>query len=336
MDTPKTASRREPRAPFAFEDELIRPGTARTIELRIARLPTGTWMTMPVVIMHGARPGPTIWVSGAVHGDELNGIAIVRRLAATLEARHLAGTVIAVPIVNVFGVTNGSRYLPDGRDLNRSFPGSRRGSLAARLAHLFFQRIAVRCDLGLDFHTGSGGRCNLPQLRCDLDDPDTLRYARAFAPPLVLDAKLRDGSLRAAAWNRGIRVLLYEAGEALRLDSDAVGLGVSGTLRVMKTMGMIAEAPATTFTPAIVRKSTWVRAGRSGFCLTGVELGQHVEASREVATIIDSTGKKEFSVRARFGGIVIGLLSTALVHRGDALLHIAHDAEPATTPVVKS
>ena len=321
--TPKTASRPEPQKPFVFEDIRVRPGTSATVELRVARLPTGTWMTMPVAIAHGARPGPTIWASGAIHGDELDGVAIVRRLVGTLKPRKLAGTVIAVPIVNVFGVTMGSRYLPDRRDLNRSFPGSRRGSLASRLAHLFFDRIATRCDLGLDFHTGSNGRRNLPQVRCDLDDPDTRRYAAAFAPPLLMDAKLRDGSLRAAARSRGIRVLLYEAGEALRLDKASIAIAVSGAQRVMRALGMIERAPAASAVPAIAHRSTWTRAGRSGFCLIEVALGQRVEGGQQVATIIDSMGKREYPVKARSAGMVIGLLETALVHRGDALVHIA-------------
>lgn len=341
VDTPTTAAKRKRRQPFVLADATIRAGTAKTIELSVARLPSGTSMTMPAIVIHGARPGPSIWLSGALHGDELNGVAIVRRLVRTLDAKNLAGTVIAVPIVNVFGVTTGSRYLPDRRDLNRSFPGSPRGSLAGRLAHLFFDKIATRCDVGLDFHTGSAGRCNLPQLRCDLDDEETLRHATAFATPVILDAKLRDGSLRAAARSRGIRVLLYEAGEAMRFDRPAIDVGVAGSLRVMDALGMIDgqgmidPAPGGVVTPVLARSSTWARAGRSGFCLDEVELGQRVEPGQRVATIIDSVGKAEHSVSTKRGGLVIGLLRTALVHRGDAVVHVAQTpfgpADPATS-----
>jgi hypothetical protein len=265
-----------------------------------------------------------VWLSGAIHGDELNGVEIVRRLLGQLQPGNMAGTVLAVPIVNVFGVTTASRYLPDGRDLNRSFPGSRRGSLASQLASLFFENVAVRCDFGLDFHTGARGRSNLPHVRCDLDDPLTRELAEAFSPRLVLHASLRDGSLRAAACRRGGRVLLYEGGEADRFDEVAIALGVEGALRVLHSLGMIDEAPRAPATPVpCARKSRWIRAGRSGFCHTRVELGDSVVQGQRIVSISDSMGGKELDIRARVAGVVIGLLRTALVHRGDALVHIA-------------
>lgn len=279
---------------------------------------------MPVVVVHGSDDGPTVWVSGAIHGDELNGVEIVRRLLAHIHPRRLAGTILAVPIVNVFGVTSSSRYMPDRRDLNRSFPGSPRGSLAARLAHLFFENVAIRGELGLDFHTGSSGRSNLPQVRCDLNDPETRRLAETFAPELILHAGSRDGSLRAAAGKRKIRVLLYEGGEALRFDETAIQRGVDGALRVFHSMGMIREEPpASQGAPSVSRASKWMRAGRSGFCHEHVMLGETVAKGQTVATISDSIGKEELRVRSRVGGIVIGLLRTALVHRGDAVVHVA-------------
>jgi predicted deacylase len=221
-------------------------------------------------------------------------------------------------------VTLGSRYLPDGRDLNRSFPGSPRGSLAAQLAHLFFERIARRCDVGLDFHTGSGGRCNLPHLRCDLDDGEARRLADAFAPPLQLHASVRDGSLRAAARKRDIPVLIYEAGEAMRFCEQGIQLGVNGALRVLRALGMIAHAPSPPADPPLVaRSSRWCRANRSGFCRIEIELGQTVATGQQVATIVGATGRSPKTVRARRSGLVLGLLRTGLVHRGDALVHIA-------------
>ncbi|MBT8494791.1 MAG: succinylglutamate desuccinylase/aspartoacylase family protein, partial [Deltaproteobacteria bacterium] len=225
----------------------------------VARLPSGSWIEMPVVVLHGSEPGPTAWLSGAIHGDELNGIEIVRRLLKQIDPKTLCGTVLGVPIVNVYGVTSGSRYLPDRRDLNRSFPGSMKGSMASRVAHLFFDRVASRCDVGLDFHTGSNGRSNLPHLRCDTDNKKTRRLANHFGPPLVIQAGLRDGSLRAAASERGIQVLLYEAGEAHRFDEAAIQLGVDGTLRVLSALKMIPPSATTSGQrPMIAKKSSWM------------------------------------------------------------------------------
>jgi predicted deacylase len=282
---------------------------------------------MPVFIMHGTRDGPTVWVNGAVHGDELNGVEIVRRLVLSIDPRQLSGTIIAVPMVNVFGIMTQSRYLPDGRDLNRSFPGSPRGSLAARLAHIFFQQVVLRCQLGIDLHTGSGGRANLPHIRCDLDDKQTRKLASAFHPPVCLHASVRDGSLRAAAQKAGIPVLLYEAGEALRFSDQALRVGLGGTLRVLCALGMIRRAPKPP-APATrtARQSKWCRANRSGFCHTEVGLGAHVRPGDHVATIVDAVEKSEHTVRSTVKGIVIGILRTGIVHRGDALIHIAEGA----------
>jgi len=320
----RTGSRAERRPAFVLGPARVAPGTSALVELPIARLPTGSWSTMPVMVLHGRGDGPTVWLSGAIHGDELNGVEIVRRTIRSLHPRRLSGTVLAVPTVNVFGVTPGSRYLPDRRDLNRSFPGSPRGSLASRLAHLFFTEIAARCRVGLDIHTGSGGRDNLPQIRCDLEDSETRRLAEAFAAPVILQAALRDGSLRAAARARGIPVLLYEGGEALRFGEAAIETGVDGVLRVLGTLSMIDETPPAGGTPVrFCTRSVWTRAGRSGFCHLEVEPGSQVEAGRTVAVITDSVGKERVVVRSRTGGIVIGVLRTALVHKGDAIVNVA-------------
>ena len=203
-------------------------------------------------------------------------------------------------MVNVFGLLKESRYLPDRRDLNRSFPGSKRGSLAAQIAHLFFTEIVNRCELGVDIHTGSGGRANLPQIRCDANEPATLRYAEIFGAPVIVHSILRDGSLRAAVRASGIRVLLYEAGEALRFDRDAIDTGVAGVLRVMKALEMIADAPAAPRMPPLrTERSSWIRASRSGFCQMSVELGARIRAGEEVAQLFDAMGGPSVSLRAR-------------------------------------
>lgn len=324
QERPRTGSKGEPRAPFEIDGVAALPGKLTQIELQVARLPTGLWLSLPVGVLHGRKDGPVIWVSGAIHGDELMGIPIIRRVLDRIDPNDLCGTVLAVPVINVFGLIQESRYLPDRRDLNRSFPGSKRGSTASQLAHLFMKEVVARADVGLDVHTGSDGRVNLPQVRCDLTEPNTLRLASEFGAPVLLHSRLRDGSLRAAATERGKIILVYEAGEANRFDAHAIALGVGGVLRVMKALGMIdygVESPEQP--PHVYRASSWVRARRTGFCEMMVSLGTAVAEGESVAVIFDALGRDRTLVRANSPGIVIGHATSALVHRGDAIAHIA-------------
>ena len=261
----KTGLKASPRAPFEINGVMVPAGKLTQVELRLARLPTGMWISLPVGVLHGRHEGPVIWVSAAIHGDELNGVPIIRHLLDAIDPRRLSGTVLAVPVVNVQGLIQQSRYLPDRRDLNRCFPGSKRGSSAAQLAHLFMTEIVARCELGLDLHTGSGGRTNLPQLRCDLDEPGTVRLAREFGAPVLLHSRLRDGSLRAAARELDKIVLVYEAGEANRFNNQAIELGVEGTLRVMRsTWNDRRRGRAPKMAPRISRTSSWAASTPDG------------------------------------------------------------------------
>ncbi len=320
----KTGLKARPRAPFEINGVTAPAGKLTQVDLRLARLPTGMWISLPVGVLHGRHTGPVIWVSAAIHGDELNGVPIIRHVLDAIDPKRLSGTVLAVPVVNVQGLIQQSRYLPDRRDLNRCFPGSKRGSSAAQLAHLFMTEIVARCELGLDLHTGSGGRTNLPQLRCDLDEPGTIRLAREFGAPVLLHSRLRDGSLRAAARELDKIVLVYEAGEASRFNTKSIEMGVEGTLRVMKSLGMIedlVEGPKAA--SRISRASSWVRARRTGFCEMMVRLGTEVAEGDSVAVIFDALGQDRSSVKAKHHGIVIGYVTSPIVHRGDAIAHIA-------------
>jgi predicted deacylase len=265
-----------------------------------------------------------VWLSAAVHGDEINGVEIIRRVTRGLDARTIAGTVIAVPIVNVHGFLNGDRYLPDRRDLNRSFPGSPSGSLAARIANLFMTEIVSRCDVGIDLHTGSDHRTNLPHVRADLDDPETRKLAGAFGAPLMLHARVRDGSLRGAATERGATVLLYEGGEALRFDDEALSVGTDGVRRVLAELGMIDRDDSEPRpVPIESRRSTWVRARRSGIVLLDAELGDVVQRGQLLGVIHDSVGKRLAGVTAPKVGVVVGRVQQPLVNQGDALVNLA-------------
>jgi predicted deacylase len=316
------STRRRP--PFRIGDLDVAAGRSATGELPIARLVTGTRISLPIQVLHGRSPGRTVWLSAAVHGDEINGVEIIRRVTRSLDARSMAGTVIAVPIVNVHGFLNGDRYLPDRRDLNRSFPGSSSGSLAARIANLFMTEIVSRCDVGIDLHTGSDHRTNLPHVRADLDDPETRKLAEAFGAPLMLHARVRDGSLRGAATERGATVLLYEGGEALRFDDESLSVGTDGIRRVLAELGMIDPDRADPRpVPIESRRSTWIRARRSGIVLLDAELGEVVQRGQLLGVIHDSVGKRLARVTAPRIGVVVGRVQQPLVNQGDALVNLA-------------
>lgn len=302
----------------------IDPGAEKRLELRVARMLTGSWLSLPVVALNGVEAGPRIWLSAALHGDELNGLEIIRRVLQALDPLRLRGSIVAVPIVNVFGFEEQDRYLPDRRDLNRSFPGSPRGSLAARLAHLFVTEIMAPCQYGIDLHTGSHHRANLPQVRADLVDPETRRIAVAFGAPMMYDAPTISGSLRAVARQRGIHVLVYEAGEPLRFNAEAISTGVDGVLRVLQALGMIAAAPPASDAPVFeARERRWIRASRSGIFHLAVELGQEIERRGLLGELGDPLLNSRRPVRSSFAGMVIGFTRNPLVHQGDALVHLA-------------
>lgn len=319
------STRRKPRPSFPIGTVKIRAGSRREVSLPISRLVTGAEVSLPVHVLHGREDGPTLWLSAAIHGDEVVGIEVVRRVLARLDPKTIRGTVLAVPIVNVLGVMSGDRYLPDRRDLNRSFPGSARGSLAGRIAHLMMKEVIGPSDVGIDLHTGADRRTNLPQIRCDLEDPETRALAEAFGAPVAYHAKLRDGSLRYAARERGARVLLYEGGEAWRFDEWAIVAGVDGVMRVLAHLGMIEDPDVSSEPPRpseICWRSGWVRARRTGIVHMDVALGQRVSEGEKLGELFNSFGKRLALVKADRDGVVIGRAEAPLVNRGDALVHI--------------
>jgi uncharacterized protein len=331
-----TASRASRNPPLTIGGVTVRAGTRKAIELPVASLPTDTSLSMTVGVVRGLRPGPTVWLSGTVHGDELNGIEIIRQVLRLLKPRELVGTVLAVPIVNVFGFLNESRYLPDRRDLNRSFPGSARGSLTAQLAHRFVTEVVHRSDVGLDFHTGSDHRTNLPQLRVDLSIPDVQRMAAAFCAPATVNASYRDGSLRTYCSRKGIPILVFEGGEAHRFNEQSVRAGVEGTLRVLSQLEMWAgDVPPPATGTVLVEHSRWERARRSGIVRIDVHPGQRVEKGEQLGVIADALGDRLTPVRASTPGVVLGYTRNPMVSQGDALVHIADTSETARGGVAR-
>ncbi len=317
------------RESFQLGGVTVRAGTHSTVEIAVPRLLNRAELAMSVKVVHGLKPGPVLLLSAALHGDEVNGVEIILRLLNRISAKRLSGTILAIPVVNVYGFITNSRYLPDRRDLNRSFPGSSSGSLASRLAQLFTDEILSHATHVVDLHTGGLHRSNLPQIRACLDDPRNRQLAEAFGAPVVIDAKLREGSLRAAASKRRMPMIVYETGEALRLDRTGVLVGVRGILAVMHSLGMIEKAPPAPAGPSFRSTgSSWLRAPASGLFRSDCRLGQLVRTGQALGVINDPLGDDKVPVFAPCDGIVIGRTNIPLVHQGDPLAHIAYADGP--------
>ena len=315
----------------------IKSGERRSVDIELPPLYTHTSVAMPVHIINGKKPGPVLFVSAAIHGDEINGVEIIRRLIdSESEVDNIAGTLIAIPVVNVYGFISQSRYLPDRRDLNRSFPGSETGSMAARLAHTFINEIVSKCTHGIDLHTGATARENLPQIRAGLSTGanggmDIRKMACAFNAPVVMNsAKLIDGTLRKAVSNLGIPILLYEAGEALRFNEIAIRAGVKGVINVMRHLGMLSGGKHCDIynKPLLANSSSWVRASQSGILRSLIPLGERISKGDLLGIVSDPFGESEEQILAPKSGIIIGKSNLPLVHEGEALFHIAHFDNP--------
>lgn len=317
---------------FVIQNIEIKKAKKYRIDIDIGRMHDFTDLKMPIEILSGVNDGPTLFVCSTIHGDEINGIEIVRRLLTILDVKSIAGKLIAIPIVNVFGFNDYSRYLPDRRDLNRCFPGLKNGSLASQLAYKFMQEIVLKSDYGIDIHSGSFHRSNLPQIRIDISNKLNLELAQAFAPLAIINSNLRDGSLRSEANHANIPVILYEAGEVLRFDENAVNIGVNGILRMMNRIGMIENNfkkkysfLKNNYNPNIFigLSSTWIRASQSGIFISNFKLGDVVKKNQVVGNISNPFGDNNIEILASFDGLVIGINMLPLVNKGDALIHIA-------------
>ncbi len=317
--------KRRPRnTPFTLGNVTVKPGESQYVELSLPGLYTHSDINMPVHIMCGKEAGPTMFVSAAIHGDEINGVEIIRRLKNSKGLRRLKGTLVTVPVVNVYGFINKSRYLPDRRDLNRFFPGSETGSMASKLAYVFLNNICHQCDYGIDLHTAAISRDNLPQIRALLDNDEIKALALAFGAPVVLNAPLREGSMRQAVSESGTKVLLYEAGEALRYDEISIRAGVNGIINVMRKIGMLtASRKRVKIAPAIAHSSKWVRAPQSGILRSTNPMGQSIDKGDVLGYVSDPFGEIEQEVLSPVSGMVIGRATLPLVHEGEAIFHIA-------------
>lgn len=308
-------------------------GSRKRMELAVAQLHDYTDMKIPIEVVRGKEEGPVLLLCSAMHGDELNGCEIIKRLLAHHKIlSNIKGTIVAVPIVNVFGFNRNVRYLPDRRDLNRCFPGSKIGSLGAQIAHTFLTEIVEKCTHGIDFHTGAIHRTNYPQVRATLSSKGVKDLAMAFNVPVILDASLRDGSLRQTLNQLGIPMIVYEGGEALRYEEPIIKAGLNGIFSTMVAIGMLPEKSVKIRNlkkdPFIAHSSHWLRAPRAGSLRMNKQLGDHVRAGDLMGVISNPYGRQREVVRAQHDGVIIGLTKLPLVNNGDALIHVATFANP--------
>lgn len=329
QDAERAAARRRSAAtlqgPFEIAGRRVRRGERLQFELPMAQLYTQTPLDMAVEVVHGRWHGPVLLVCAGIHGDELNGIEIIRRLRTLPALDRLRGTLVLVPVVNLFGFLNQSRYLPDRRDLNRAFPGSETGSVTARTANLFFRTVVDRCSHVIDLHTASVNRENLPQVRAALDQPGVEEMARGFAIPVIVNSGLIDRSLRAEAGKHDIRVIAYEAGEALRLDEKAIVAGVRGVTNVMRTLDMLParRGRGVRAEPYVANATNWFRSPADGLFRPLAKLGAHVQKGDTLGVVSAPFSSDDTVLSAPFEGIVICVSRLPLVNEGDALFHLA-------------
>ncbi len=303
-------------------DRKFYPGERGVVDLPVGRLVSHAELDLRVHVFRGKKPGPRLFVTAGVHGDELNGVEIARKLIAH-KFRGLKGDLFVVPVVNVAAFLLRSRYLPDRRDLNRLFPGNADGSFGSRIARTLMDEVVGQCSHGIDLHTAAGGRINLPQTRMADRVPGSREMAKAFGAPVMLKAGIRDGSLRASCENKKMPYVLFEAGEALRLDLPAVTFGARGVIRVMRHLEMLPARKKDQELPsAFCDSSRWVRAGVGGIFRALIPLGRAVEVGQVLGVIGDPMGNEESEVRSDYSGIVLGRTTGSLVDEGDALFHI--------------
>jgi predicted deacylase len=311
--------------------ENVLPGTSERLSWSATELFEGVPVSTPVLVVNGAKPGPTLCLAAAVHGDELNGIEIVRRVIHDLDEQNLNGAVIGIPIVNVQGFRRGSRYLPDRRDLNRYFPGNPNGSAAARIAHSFFTQVIPHCDALIDVHTGSLSRSNLPQIRADLRNPEVVTLTQGFASMVVLHSPATPGMLRYAATEAGVPTVTLEAGGPLVLELNEVKRGVKGVESLLTSLGMVPKLRLFGDPEPVYYSSSWVRSNNGGILLSNVSLGSTIRKGDLLGTITDPMNNVQIDLLSPYSGRVIGMSRNQVVMPGDAAFHVGIQAEDAST-----
>ncbi len=305
--------------------QIVSPGEDKLLKISIDRLPTGTLIDIPVYVFNAKKPGPTILVQAGLHGDEINGIEIVRRMIADKQFKVTKGAVIAVPILNIFGFIHFSRDVPDGKDVNRSFPGTKVGSMASRIAYHYVSEIMNQIDCGIDLHTGGGQRHNFPQIRYTDEDTQSADLAAIFNAPISFSSKLIKGSFRNAAYQMGKPTVVFEAGESMRFDDYAILEGIKGILKVLRHFEMVSKIPSkydTTNKTIELLKRRWLRAPTAGMFIPEIINGSEITKGQVLGIITDTFAKRTKSIKAPFDGYVFCVNHQAVVNQGEALFHV--------------
>jgi predicted deacylase len=308
--------------PFVILGQAVALGKSLVIEMEVAKLHTRNSITIPVIIERGKKPGPTVLLMAGVHGDEINGVAIIRKIIREKHNKPLIGTIVCIPVLNVFGYLNQDRFLPDGRDLNRSFPGAATGSLASQFAFKFMKEIAPLVDYVLDFHTGGNERANHPQIRIAPKQEHLMELAKIFAPPFIVESPCVLKSIRDSLTKLGVNVLLFEGGKSKKIHPKVMTMGVNGTLRVLHSLGMIENKIAPLEETVLLKESKWIRAPHSGMLYLNIRNGIFVQKKDVLGFITDPYGDFERKVLAPFDGYIFGINNAPIVNKGDAIFHI--------------
>lgn len=310
--------------PFEILDQIVKPGTTVQIGLDVAKLHISTPVQIPITVSHAKEEGPVVLLIGGVHGDEINGVEIIRRINFNKWNIPTRGTVITIPILNIISFLNRSRELPDGRDLNRSFPGSENGSLAGQFAAAFRNKIAPLADYVLDFHTGGAQRHNFPQIRCDFAKQSNIEIAEVFDAPFLISSRLIPKTLRECVTKLGKTILLFEGGKSDVMDSFVVEEGIRGVINVLHHLEMTDETPEQKRGSVVIESSKWLRSPASGMFRLSVDNGSFVEKGASLGVISDPYGSKERIVKATMSGYLYCVNQSPIVHKGDALFHIGN------------
>ena len=305
-------------------------GTSTTINFNIAKLYTSTKVEIPIIIERSKKPGPTVLITAGIHGDEINGVEVVRQIIAKKINKPDRGSIICIPVLNVFGFLNMDRFFPDGRDLNRVFPGTKNGSLASRFAYQFVNEILPSADFCLDFHTGGASRFNAPHIRVDQKNERLVALAKVFNAPFILYSKNLEGSYRSTCAKKGIDILLFEGGKSQNSSKDIAVEGVKGVMRILNHLEMLKptfEVPEAHAESIVINKSFWMRAKYSGLLHIKIPICKHVEKGEILATITDPYGKMRHVVKASNDGYVINVNEAPIVYKGDAIFRITKALE---------
>lgn len=300
----------------------VAPGTRKDIRLKISESFSTTPVFIPVTVVHGVAAGPRLFITAAVHGNEINGVEIVRQIRTAVDPKLLRGTLVLVPIANPIGFVSHQRDLPDGRDLNRCFPGSPRGSLTSQVAHVLFNKVVKDCDFGIDLHTAALGRTNLPHVRADMRQPVVRRLACGFGAEVVLDTPGEPTMLRAAASRAGVSVIVYEAGEPMKFQASLIEKGVAGIKNVLAELGMYAFPRRSPPYQLILKDHKWIRARRGGILILQVRPGVVVRKGEQIAYNTKPYGTEVSTVEAPYTGICVAVSTVPMVYPGTAICHI--------------